>query len=78
MTYSREVQCEIIDSKRLGKIAEEEESDSDDEFDNRFSRIQTQLAPSGRGSIMNRRGSTATGIVEAKRDNSAPSGQGKS
>ena len=39
VTYSREVQCEIIDSKRLGKIAEKEESDSDDEFDNRFSRI---------------------------------------
>jgi len=26
---------------------------------------------------MNRRGSTTTGIVETKRDNTAPSGQGK-
>jgi hypothetical protein len=29
-TYTREVQCEIIDPKKLGKIAEEEENDSDD------------------------------------------------
>lgn len=39
-TYTREVQCEIIDSKKLGKIAEEDENESDDyDFDNRFKGI---------------------------------------
>jgi hypothetical protein len=37
-TYAREVQCEIIDAKKLGKIAEEDEDESD-EFDKKFDRF---------------------------------------
>lgn len=41
-TYAREVQCEIIDAKKLGKIAEEDEDDSDD-FDRKFDKLHGQL-----------------------------------
>jgi hypothetical protein len=37
-TYTREVQCEIIDPKKLGKITEEDEDDSDD-FEKRMDRF---------------------------------------
>ncbi len=63
-TYSREVQCEIIDPKKLGKIAEEDENDSDDyDFDNRFKGSNQQRSQS----ISSRRGSVTTGIVETRR-----------
>lgn len=63
-TYTREVQCEIIDSKKLGKIAEEDENESDDyDFDNRFKGINQQRSQS----ISSRRGSVTTGIVETRR-----------
>lgn len=35
-TYTREIQCEIIDPKKLGKIREEDEDDDSDGFDRRF------------------------------------------
>jgi hypothetical protein len=64
-TYTREVQCEIIDPKKLGKIAEEDENDSDDyDFDNRFKGINQHPRSS---SISSRRGSVTTGIVETRR-----------
>jgi hypothetical protein len=42
-TYAREVQCEIIDPKKLGKINEEDEDDSDDYMDNFDRRIQSAM-----------------------------------
>ena len=42
-TYAREVQCEIIDPKKLGKIAEEDEDDDSDEFEKRLDRFSGQL-----------------------------------
>ena len=44
-TYSREVQCEIIDPKRLGKINEADEdfdSDDSDSFDRRIAGAMNQ------------------------------------
>lgn len=63
-TYTREVQCEIIDPKKLGKIAEADEDDSDDDFDNRFKNLNSG-GPRHRGS--ERRNSVTTGIVETRR-----------
>lgn len=67
-TYTREIQCELIDPKKLGKIAEEDEDDSDD-FDNRFKNLIDRggQARSTSGSE-HRRESVKTGIVETKRD----------
>jgi hypothetical protein len=71
-TYTREVQCEIIDPKKLGKIAEEDENDSDD-FEKRMDRFGGINNQRNGGSVSGRRGSIATGIVETKRENAAPS-----
>jgi len=71
-TYTREVQCEIIDPKKLGKIAEEDEDDSDD-FEKRMDRFGGINNQRNGGSVSGRRGSIATGIVETKRENAAPS-----
>ena len=71
-TYTREVQCEIIDPKKLGKIAEEDEDDSDD-FEKRMDRFGGINNQRNGGSVSGRRGSFATGIVETKRENAAPS-----
>ena len=55
--YNQSIQCEIIDLKKLGKIKEEDDSDSDSEnFEQRFSQIQDR-----------RSGSVMPGIVEARR-----------
>ena len=69
-TYTREVQCEIIDTRKLGKIAEEDEDDEDG-FENRFNHIAETIKP--------RRDSQAvkTGISEVRRDSAAPSYLGK-
>ena len=72
-TYSREVQCEILDPKKLGKItgADEDDSDDSDSFDRRIMGAMNSRAragSSGRGSISSgRRGSVTTGIVETVR-----------
>ena len=76
-TYAREVQCDIIDTKKLGKIAEEDEDESD-EFDKRFDRFSGQLNRQSSASLSARRGSVATGIVETKRETSNNFNQSKS
>lgn len=71
-TYTQEIQCEIIDAKKLGKIAEESEDDSD-EFDQRFNNMMSRAGPARNksGSVSSRRDSVTTGIVEAKRPSNA-------
>ncbi len=66
-TYTREIQCELIDPKKLGKIAEEDEDDSYD-FDNRFKNMVDRSNHGGRSGSEHRRESVKTGIVETKRD----------
>lgn len=68
-TYAREVQCEILNSKKLSKIREGDEDqldeDSSDNFDERFS----QRVAVARQSM--RRDSTLRGGVEARRTETA-------
>lgn len=70
-TYTREVQCEIIDPKKLNKIKEDEDEDDSDDFEKRFTALQMNRGGNRSRSGSERRGSVTTGIVETRRaDNS--------
>lgn len=62
-TYHQGVQCELIDPKKLGRIQEDEEYDSEDDFSDRFSKVINR----GR-SGSERRPSVSTGITEVRKE----------
>lgn len=61
-TYAREVQCEILNPKKLGKIHEEEDYNSEDSSDNFDERFSQKIARQS-----SRRDSVRNGVVEARK-----------